>query len=112
MKIYSNLYVDEILTSEKEEILKKIKRNELQIEIYLIILAKNQKNHLEVYNSMFLTQQSISKQEMLLVGIAGGYLNAMNLVEKITQDVYDETKNTDIRNYVLKKQLEYEERNV
>ena len=47
-----------------------------------------------------------------MVGISSGYAKALELVEKITQEVYDETGGTNIRNYVLHKQREYEEGNV
>lgn len=40
------------------------------------------------------------------------YAEALELVEKIAQEVYDETKGTDIREYILRKQQEFEEGNV
>ena len=57
-------------------------------------------------------QEAISKNELFLVGIASGYTESLELVEKITQEVYDETSGVDIRNYILQKQQKYEEGNV
>lgn len=60
----------------------------------------------------FITSKSIAKDDLFVIGIANGELGAMELIEKITQEVYDETKGTDIRGFILQKQKEYEERNV
>ena len=112
MKYYHALYMSKKLISKKTEIIEKLQNNKLQIEKYLITLAKNEKNHLEIFNSILLIQKSIAKDELFVVGIADGELAAMELVEKITQEVYDETKGTDIKKYILQKQKEFEEGNV
>ena len=112
MKYYYDLYLDDKLIPKREEILAKLEQDKWQFEKYLITLTKNEKNHLEFYNSVLLIQKAIEKEDLFLVGIASGYESALELVEKITQEVYDKTKGTDIRNYILNKQQEYEEGNV
>ena len=112
MKYYHALYMSEELISKKAEILDKFENDKWQIEKYLIVLAKNEKNHLEFFISVLLIQKSIVKDDLFVVGIANGELGAMDLIEKITQEVYDETGGTDIRNYILQKQKEFEEGNV
>ena len=112
MKYYHALYMSEELIRKKTEIIEKIENDKWQMETYLIVLAKNEMNHLEYFHSVLLLQKSVSKDDLLIVGIANGEQGAMELIEKITQEVYDETKGTDIRGYILQKQKEYEERNV
>ena len=112
MKYYHALYMSEELLSKKAEILDKFENDKWQIEKYLIVLAKNHKNHLEFLNSVLLIQKSINKDDLFVIGIANGEQGAMELIEKITQEVYDETESTDIRNYILQKQKEFEEGNV
>ncbi len=112
MKCYYNLYVSDALCSQKEGILNKIKEHKWQFEKYLIALAKSEKNHLEIYNSVLLVQKAISQEDIFLVGIADSYENALELVEKITQEVYDETKETNIRGYILSCQEKFEKENV
>lgn len=112
MKCYYALYMDEQVKSKQEEILSKIQDGKWQLEKYLITLATNERNHLEIYDSVLLIQKTIPKEDLFLVGIAGGYIEAMELVEKITQEVYDETGGTDIRSFILCKQQEYEKGNV
>ena len=112
MKYYHALYMSEELILKKAEIIEKIEKDKWQMEKYLIVLAKNENNHLEYFHSVLLLQKSISKDDLFVVGIANGEIGAMELVEKITQEVYDETKGTDIRKYILQKQKEFEEGNV
>lgn len=112
MKYYHAIYMEEKLLSEKMEILRKIENDEWQFEKYLIALTKSERNHLEIFHSALLIQKSISKEKLFIVGIAGGYQEALELVEKITREVYDETKGVDIRNYILRKQQEFEKGNV
>ena len=112
MMYYHALYMSEELIQKKAEIIEKIENDKWQMETYLIVLAKNEINHLEYFHSVLLLQKSISKDDLFVVGIANGELGAMELIEKITQEVYDETKGTDIRNYILQKQKEFEEGNV
>lgn len=112
MKCYYALYMDEKVKSKQEEILGKIQDGKWQLEKYLITLAANERNHLEIYDSVLLIQKAIPKEDLFLVGVAGGYIEALELVEQITQEVYDETGGTDIRSFILCKQQEYEKGNV
>lgn len=112
MKYYHALYMSDTLIKQKAEIIEKLEKDKWQAEKYLVVLAKNKNNHLEYFNSVLLLQKSICKDDLFVVGISNGELAAMELVEKITQEVYDETKGTDIRNYILQKQKEFEEGNV
>ena len=41
-----------------------------------------------------------------MVGITKGYEEALELVEQITKEVYNETKGADIRSYILNKEQE------
>ena len=111
MKCYYKLYLSEDLISEKEKLIQKLNADEFQIGKYIVALTKS-KHHLEIYHSILLIQKSISKNNVLVVGIANRYEDAIKLVEKITQEVYDKTKGTDIKRYIFEMQQEFEEGNV
>lgn len=112
MKYYHRLYLSEELISKKLKIINKLEKNKLQLETYLVVLAKSPQNHLEIFHSVYLLQNKIDKDGLFVVGITKDMQDAIQLVEKITQEVYDETNGTDIKNYILQKQQEYEEGNV
>lgn len=109
MKYYHKLIFSEGLKKKKKEILSKIEKNQFQFDKYVIVLSESEKNHLDIYNSAVLLQEYYNKETMLVVGIADGFDEALRLVEKITQTVYNETKGTDIRGFLIKKQQEFEE---
>ena len=64
--------------------------------------------YLEFYSSMLLKQHIFDREELFVVGIADGYMDALYMVERITDDVFRETGNAEIRQYLLARQDEYE----
>lgn len=111
MKYYYNLYLDDYVASNKKEIIEKLENNEWQLEVYLIVLSTHIGNQLEIYNSSLLLQKSFRKEELLIVGITKGYNESLEVVEKIMQEVYDNTKGTDMKSYILNNQQIFEEGN-
>lgn len=110
MEYYYNMYISDDLKDKKNEILQKIKNNQAQLNKYIIVLSKNEKNHLEFYDSALLLQNIFEKDSLFLVGIADGYSGCTKLIEKITQEVLEQSGGTDIRGYLMKKQKDFEER--
>ena len=60
------------------------------------------------YKHLYLTEGLEKKKEKiirkLVVGITKGYDEAVELVEQIVQEVYDQTGTCDIRSYILEKE--------
>lgn len=106
---YCDIYISEALEKKKKKIMKKLASNSLQPFVYIITLAQGEQNHLEFYSSVLLRQHVYENTPLFVVGIADGYDGAVVLVEHIAEDVYSETGETDIREYILKRQREYEE---
>ena len=111
MKYYYNLYLDDYTSNNREEIIEKLESDKWQFEIYLITMSKNEKNHLEIYNSALLLQKGMADEQLFVIGFARGYDEAVELVEMIIKEVYDNTNGTNIRNYILQKQQKFEEGN-
>ena len=97
------------LSEDTKEILNKLECQETQLNKYLVVLSENSQTQLEIFDSILLIQKTFEMEDLLVVGIADGYDGALELVENLTQEVYDETKGTDIRNYILGKQRQFEE---
>ena len=112
MKYYYALYMNDYSKKKQADIIKKLEKDKRQINTYLISLTKNEKNHIEIFHSVLLIQKAMEKEDLFIVGIANGYFEALELVEKITQEVYDETGGVDIRNFILQKQQKHEEERV
>ena len=106
MQYYKYLYVGENLTDKKEQIIAKLDENKFMLNTYIIALARGEQNHLELFNAALLKQGLFSKNNLFVVGIADGYEEALEVVEEITKEVYDNTKGADIRSFILKKEMD------
>ncbi len=104
MKYYHNLYLSDSLISKKEEIINKLENNQWQLSKYLLVLSNNKNNHLEFFDSALLLQNVMPKENLFIIGIADSYGSAVDMVQKIIEEVYDKMGNTDIRSYLLNKE--------
>ena len=106
MRYYKHLYLMEGLEKKKGRIIRKLEENKFQANIHSITRSQNETNPLEIYNSELRLQPDYPHEDFFVVGIAKGYEDAVELVEQIVQEVYNETKGADIRSYILKKEQE------
>lgn len=109
MTFYCDLYVSEDLGKKKEKVMQKLRENKAQPSVYVLTLAQGRRNHLEFYSSLLLKQHIYEDTPLFVVGIADGYDDAMYMVEQIVREIYDRTGDTDVRGYIEKRQIEYEE---
>lgn len=66
--------------------------------------AISEKNQLEIYPTLQFKQPAFPEQDLFVVGITKGYEEAVELVEQIVQEVYEQTGGCDIRSYILEKE--------
>ena len=106
MRYYRHLYMTENIRKKKDKIIRKLESGKFRPSVHVIVLAANEKVSLEIYNSILFLQPDFPNEDFFIVGITKGYDEAVELVEEITQEVYNETKGVDIRSYILKKEQE------
>ena len=106
MQYYRHLYLTEGLKKKKSKIIEKLENNKFQMNIHIVTLSNNKQNNLEIYHSAVLLQPNFPHDDFFVVGIAKDYEDALELVEEIVQEVYNETKGADIRSYILRKEQE------
>lgn len=104
MRYFKELYISEELKGREEEVISHLKKKEFQFRIYLIALPENDRNQLEIYHSGMLNQEWYQDKDVFVVGLAKGYLQALELVRRITEETVKETGDADIRQYILKRQ--------
>ena len=88
VKIYCDLYVSECWQEKKEKIIKKLRQNRLQPQVYVIALSQGEQNHLEFFSSMLLKQRVYKNTGLFVVGIAAGYDEALSITAEIADHVY------------------------
>ena len=105
IEFYHNLYVSECWQKKKGKIVKRLKENKLQPQVYVITLSQGEQNQLEFFSSVLLKQSIFEHSKLFVIGI-----EAVFLVEEIVQDVYQETKSANARQFLLTDQAEYEKK--
>ena len=107
MQFYKHLYLEEGISEKKsEKIIEKLKSGKVQPFIHVITLSSNPKNHLDIIPSVLLLQPSYPTDDLFVVGISRGNEEAILMVRDIVEEVYKNTGSTDIRNYLLQREMD------
>ena len=69
------------------------------VSIYFITLASNRKNLFDIFHAAHLKQPAFYKQDLYVVGIASGYEEALELVQRMIDDIYRKTGGFAVREY-------------
>lgn len=102
MKWYKNLYVGSQASEKRRQIIWKTRHKKLQQDVFLLTLPTNEKNQLDIISANLLLQPYFKKQEISIVGIAIGKDEAIEVLIQLVQDVYIETGQSSIREYLIK----------
>ena len=89
IEFYHNLYVSECWQKKKGKIVKRLKENKLQPQVYVITLSQGEQNQLEFFSSVLLKQSIFEHSKLFVIGIADGYdlqiyiMNRFSLLKKL-----------------------------
>ena len=101
MRFHDKLYVGDSIKNPR--VVKwKLRVAAGQFQVYIIVISDNGDNQLECFHNSLLKQKFIHKKNMLIVGIAGNYNEAIDLITRITEDCVLQTGTGNIKNYLLK----------
>ncbi len=103
MKWYDNLYVGESIRHKADKVKWKIRHNAGQINIYVIALASNPQNLLDIIPAQELMQKGYPKRGVFVIGLARGMEEAQLVVKQIIDEVYQETGGFQILPYLQTK---------
>ena len=104
MKWYKKLYLGDNAKEAKYKIFGKIRQNRFTFNTYLIILSSNAHNLLEIISANELKQpfykDKTVRNHIYVVGLAVGYDEALEVVERIIKEVYQATGGFDLQSYL------------
>ena len=106
MRYYRYLYLTEKVEKKKDKIIRRLEAGRFQPPIHLVTLPEERWRQLEICSSLLFLQPSFPDRDFFVVGIAKDHEDALELVEKIVREVYNETKGTDVRSYILNREQE------
>lgn len=88
---YDGLYVGEKAKRHRFSIIQSIRRSKYRIGVFVITPASNGNNILDIYPLLTLLGPYYREKEFLVLGIAEGYGEALELAGKIVGDMYRKT---------------------
>ncbi len=91
MLFYHDLYISDQYAEKKDKIIWKLKHHAGMAGAYVIALASNGEDLFDICHNAVLMQPHYRDEELYIVGIADGKREAMALVQKIIEDVYQKT---------------------
>ena len=99
MRWAENLYTTEKTKKTLPRILHKLGSGRLQPGIWLITIASNEQNLLDIFQSIYYLQPMFARLNPDIVGVAESEDAAKALLLKIMEDIYRETGAFDVRSY-------------
>lgn len=100
MKWYKNLYLGEGIAPNARKIINKIKKNKPTIDVYVIALASNPENQLDLIPSWEFLQKGYPTDHVRVIGLAKGKKEALQLVTSLVDEVYQKTGDVKILDYL------------
>ena len=97
MNWHEKLYVGEQAGRKKKKIMRKLDRQKLVLGLYVITLASNPKNLLDVIPAYMLFRPQAA--QLQIIGIAMTKEEAFEVCERIIMDVYGQTAGFDVRSF-------------
>ena len=89
---YKNLYIGDNAKKKPKKLIHKINQGAGVIDVYVITLAVNPENSL--------MQSALRRNCPTIIGLAKGYEEALEIIEQIVNEVYQETGTAEIRTWL------------
>ena len=100
----SNFYLGNGISPEKlDKIKRKIEKKPLMTDYYLVTLAGNERDLLDIYSSRYLGQKYYEDHIPYVCGIADNHGDAVRLVEQIVKDCLSMRGDLQVRVFVTEK---------
>ena len=101
MKWFEDLYIGYNLLDKKNQVIKKIKKGKPMFNKYVITLPQNDYDKLELYPSNVLIQKWYMNSDMVVVGIAEGKEEALDMMTLIIMECYERTGGCKVKDFIL-----------
>ena len=99
IKWYPFLYLDQKTEKKKKRIKRRMEKQKVNVGVYCITLASNEKNLLDIYCVNELLFQYYRRKDIKVIGLASSKESAYHMVADIVNDVYQQTGKLDVRTF-------------
>lgn len=94
------MYFTEEIRKQSGKIIDRLQQRKLMFPVFLLALTDYGTERLEILSSLEASQTGYPASDLLVVGIAGDYDSALELVRKIAEDTYQSSYGADICQYL------------
>lgn len=101
MKWYYNLFLGTKIAPKYKQTVLKIKNKEITPNVYIIALATNPHNLLDIFPASELLQKYYPTDQIRVIGLATGKREAFEVTRQIVDEVYQKTGNTNVKAYLM-----------
>lgn len=98
---YEHLYIGMGVRKKADKYIKKLDKGKLVPGIYLITLAANPLDQLDIISSYYLLQNAVYRRCPMVVGLAKNYEEACELLVCMVNEAIHHTGNANIKEYLL-----------
>lgn len=109
MNWYQNLYLGKNAEKRKDSLIEKLDVGQTNFPVYLITLAPEEANQLEILTAPNYWRQAARKGTPMVVGLALGMREAREVVRRMVEDTYRATGGADVRAYLTEQAARMEE---
>lgn len=109
LKWYKKLYIGDNAKKKADVYRKKIDQGKPLFDIYVITIASNEKNLLDIVSSNQLIQKPLRRMCPMIVGLANGYGEVLDVVRNIVEETYGRRGDLDVRRYLEERLAEEKE---
>ncbi len=99
IKWYPQLYLDQKAEKKIKKLKEKIENGKVSMNLYCVCIASNKENILDIMNVNELLFRHYARIPVYIVGLAYSKENALQLVERIVLDIYNNTDDFNAREY-------------
>ena len=99
MRICKRLQLGKKAAPYRDSILWRMKKGKKQKDLFVMTLAANPKNLLELYPADAVVQPYFLQSDLVVVGLAQGKTEADELIRSTIEQIYGETGGLDVRAY-------------
>lgn len=100
LKWYKQQYIGDNAKKKKKEWIQKINMGAGVVDVYLITLAVNPENQLEIFSANELKQKARRRNCPLIIGLCKGYEEALEMTVRLVQQAYEETGTARVREWL------------
>ncbi len=103
MKWAKKLFYGEEAGKKRIRYVTKLKMGKGVLGLSVIVINPGSRNQFDIIDSKILMQKRYPKDDFIVVGLAKGDYEAMEVIQHLSQRVYDATGTLDMRKYVLQR---------